>query len=129
MSVDVQEASPAVWPTLPPGKPLNLSVTVRHSHAFIRWKHAPPVDGGLATHYVAKWQPKDDVEASWFPEYLGVGDELVTLSDLTPGATYGIRVAAINKQGRAWSELAAFTMLTGMKCDGSWHWGQLMSND
>jgi hypothetical protein len=108
-----------------PGKPLNLSVTMGLTYARVSWTHGSSTEGGLATHYVAKWQSKDGEEAQWYPEWLGVGDETVSLQSLKPGSTYAIRVAAINKQGRAWSDMAIFTTLTDMRCDGSWHWNLL----
>ena len=50
----VHAAAAEVWPITKPGAPCNVSVTVSHGSAQIRWKHAAPSDGGLATHYVVK---------------------------------------------------------------------------
>lgn len=118
-----------IWRVLPPGSPLNLSVTVWYTEAVVRWKHALPQDGGLATHYAAKWQTKDALDVVWYPDWLGVGGETMKLEGLTPGASYAVRIAAINKQGRAWSDIAAFTMLKHLQCQGHWHWSQLLSTD
>ncbi|KAL1495380.1 hypothetical protein AB1Y20_016749 [Prymnesium parvum] len=117
------------WRVLPPGKPLNFSVTVWHTHATVEWKHALPSAGGLATHYSAKWQSKDGKDVHWYPDWLGVGAESLTLTSLAPGGSYALRVAAVNRQGHAWSDVTAFTTLPHMQCDGYWHWAQLYSSE
>lgn len=114
----------AGWLLVAPGAPCNLSIAVTHESARLSWAHAMPDEGGLATHYVVKWQVKDSVEVHWHPDWVGVGSESVVLSDLYPGSEYGVRVAAVNQQGRAWSAAATFRLLSAIQCEASMdaHW-------
>ena len=124
----VAELGGGAWPVASPGAPANVSIEATPSSAHVRWKHAPPSDGGLATHYVIKWMVKDGVEVHWHPEWVGVGSELVTLAELTPGSVYGVRIAAVNTQGRAWAPATTFRTLSGIRCDMTFHWGGLIDD-
>ena len=111
------------WSFAAPGAPCNISVDSTTTTAVVRWLHAPVEEGGLATHYVLKWQVKDGIEIHWHPEWVGVGSEQVTLVGLTPGATYGVRVAAVNTQGRQWSAATAFITVKKINlCGPNLHW-------
>lgn len=99
----------AAWPEAPPGVPANVSMDISRNTAHIRWQHAPPSAGGRASHYVVKWQAKDEEAVQWYPEFVGVGDEHVHLGRLAPGAAYAVRIAAVNTQGRAWSSVVTFS--------------------
>ena len=63
---------------------------------------------------------------NWHPDWIGVGNEFVALHGLRPGATYALRVAAVNTQGRAWSEAAVFHTLTAVHCAETHHWQSLL---
>jgi len=112
------------WQTAKPGSPCNVSVTVTHTAAEIQWMHSLPEDGGLATHYVVKWQVKNSQEVHWHPDYVGLGSERIVLADLYAGSEYGVRVAAVNPQGHAWSGAATFRLLSTIQCEANMkaHW-------
>ena len=125
LAVGSVAATPGVeYPLAAPGAPCNLSVAVTHQSAELRWMHAHHDEGGLATHYVVKWQVKDSEEVHWHPDWLGVGSETLQLAGLFAGNTYGVRVAAVNQQGRAWSAATTFRLLAGIPCEANMrrHW-------
>lgn len=111
----------ADWPLRPPGRPANLTATVSSSHVALEWVHASP-DNGLATHYVVKWVGKDQAEAEWYQNWVGVGEERIEIRQLVPGAHYAVRVAAVNPQGRTWSKAVVFSTLAWVRCDETFHW-------
>ena len=75
---------------------------------------------------VRRWQAMDHDEVVWHPDWIGAGNEVVALSGLRAGATYALRVAAVNAQGRAWSEAAVFRTLVGVHCAETRHWQPLL---
>ena len=111
-----------VWSHSPPGKPHNVTINVTETGAVVSWQHAPPDEGGLAIHYTLKWQEKDQEDATWYPGWVGIGDERAAITDLVGGVTYACRIAAINKSGRTWSDYVIFSTLSSMRCDETWHW-------
>lgn len=117
-------AEPATlrWPIATPGDPVNISVAVTHASATVSWQHASATDGGLATHYVIKWQVRGGEAVQWFPEWVSVGEETMHIPDLDPGSEYAVRIAAVNTQGRAWSAMTVFSTLDDARCGMTWHW-------
>lgn len=99
---------------LAPAAPVNATVLVWHHRAELRW--LAERDGGTPTHYVVKWQHKGREEVHWHPDWVGVGSEHVILDDLFPGRTYAARIAAVNTQGRAWSQPVVFKTLAPIRC-------------
>ena len=75
---------------------------------------------------VVRWQKKDHHEVNWHPDFIGVGDESIVLRDLRAGATYALRVAAVNTMGRAWSDAAVFSTLAPVHCADTHHWQPLL---
>lgn len=116
-----------------PARPCNVTVaSMSTGGATVTWKQGE--GGGVPTHYTAKWQAKDGIELNWYPDYVGVGHESLTISNLAPAMDFAVQVAAINKQGRAWSDLILFSTLEAIPCEESFHdafhWGAIIdSND
>ena len=109
-----------------PGPPGNVSVTVWPHHAEVHWRHAEDEGFGLPTHYVVKWQEVDSHEILWHPDWIGVGNELVVLRGLRSSGSYALRIAAVNTQGRAWSEAVVFRTLANVHCSDVEHWQPLL---
>ena len=117
------DSSDPRWTILgPPGKPCNLTVLSGEHFAVLQWEHAPPDEGGLAIHYTFTWQEKDEVDATWFNGWVGVGEEHARLEGLATGAQYGGRIAAVNAHGRTWSDFVSFRTTEVVSCGDRWHW-------
>ena len=114
-----------IWPDQPPGRPSNLTVLAMPGEVEVKWVHGAPSSGGLATNYALKWQEQDATEVQWWAYALLVGEEKVRLQGLAPDTSYALRVGAVNKHGRAWSELVVFTTLSTLRCSTAWHWSRL----
>jgi hypothetical protein len=117
----VLESVAAVQNVGAPNAPGNITVTVSPNHASVRWLHSMH-GGGLPTHYVVKYQAKAHTEVLWHPDWVGIGSEIIELQSLYPGRTYALRVAAVNKQGRAWSDAVLFRTLSSIHCIESQEW-------
>ena len=113
----------------PPGKPCNVTITSGAHFAVLQWEHAPPEEGGLAIHYTFKWQEKDEVDATWFNGWVGIGEEHARLDGLASGAQYGGRIAAVNAYGRTWSDLVSFRTMQMVSCGDRWHWQGIIKED
>jgi fibronectin type III domain protein len=106
--------------TLPsvPGPPTITSITaVTPTSASVAW--SPPVDNGGQT--ITAY----DVQYSLDPTFAtgSVTQPTGTLTGLTPGATYSVRVRAKNGSGPGeWSAVATFTTQTGMKVYNGTAW-------
>jgi hypothetical protein len=86
-----------------PGIPTGLVATPSYYELVLGW-NAPAFNGGSPiTNYVVQYKPTAD--ATWITSYDFIGPALSTvLSDLLPGTSYDIRVAAITNRGQgAWS--------------------------
>jgi hypothetical protein len=114
----------SAWLMAQPAPPCNISVTSWPHSAEIRWLHG--AGRGLATHYVIKWQEREQPEVLWHPEWVGVGAERIVLRELRPGRAYALRIAAVNTQGRAWSQVAVFQTVSRVRCADAQQWRPLL---
>ena len=53
----------------------------------------------------------------------------IQLHGLNPGWTYALRVAAVNSQGRAWSNAIIFQTLAGVRCTEREYWKSLFDDN
>ena len=63
-----------------------------------------------------RWQVAGG-DVRWHPDWVGVGNELIELDGLYPASVYGVRVSAVNRQGRSWSPTSLFRTISGIPCE------------
>ena len=98
-----------------PGTPSDLSTTIGSRYITLSWT-APSTGGSPITRYTVECRLADDTvtsgncdSSSWIV-YRTSSNTSITISSLTNGVTYDLRVKATNKVGdSAWSEVATAT--------------------
>ncbi len=120
-----------------PHPPTNLSAQATHNAVTLHWRpHTIGADAHKVTqtpaspptHYTIKWAEKDAERLQWLPGYIRARDGPLnaTVGNLDPHTTYAARVAAVNEDGAAWSELVVFSTLSHVQCDDIWHWQAIL---
>ena len=102
----------AAWPQQPPGVPSNMTVAVGEHSALIRWSHAPPSKGGLASNFAVLWQQEAATEEALWSADIDVAASHFALGGLTSGRRYGFRIAAYNMHGQVRSDIQRFSTLS-----------------
>ncbi|MHD0300735.1 fibronectin type III domain-containing protein [Rhodococcus qingshengii] len=99
--------------TTVPGAPTGLSATAGNGQIALAWT-APASNGGSAiTDYVVQRSPDGGTTWTTFADGVGVGLN-ATITSLTNGTAYLMRVAAVNAIGQsAWSSTVSATPTTG----------------
>ena len=96
---DLSEASNSVTPATTPNAPTAVSATAGNAQISLTWS-APAFDGGSAiTDYVIEYKLSTDAEWSIFADGVSTATN-TTVTGLTNGSLYELRVSAVNAVGQ-----------------------------
>ncbi len=104
--------APTGTPTLlePPGAPTNLVATPGHSNLQLSWTEPDMAGKPPITHY--ELQYRWSIDAYWlnFSAYTITSSRVITIDYLSPGLSYGVRVRAVNSDGKGdWVSVSGTT--------------------